>query len=321
MRKKTGLLAQDPKDIRDYELAEIQSLTEVVPEEYDLRSQMTPAGKQNWGSCTCWSACAVAEFWNTKEYHIPINLSEKFVYHNMKKISGLWNIQGDYLINAIKSLCKYGVPETKDYPDKKELSWDKYVKKEPSPEIYKKAEKYKGKTYWSVGRSIKEIQSAIFQNKCPVAIGMSWYSVFNKPAKDGKLPLPSGKKYGGHAFACVGWTKDKLWFKNSWGSSWGKNGYFYIPFENFSKYSIWNARVLLDVQESKQTGWVAIKYLRADTYAKGTNLTATTELRVREKPNTQCSVVMVLGKNKQCKILDDEVVEANGYRWQEIEVI
>jgi len=318
-----GLLAPDPEDIRDYQLAEIQEPLSVaeLPVEYNLRDQMTPVGKQNWGTCTCWSACAVAEFWNSREYQRTIDLSEKFVYHNMKVMSGLWSIQGDYLVNALKSVCNQGAPETKDYPDIKESSWDKYAHAEPSKEIYEKALEYKGKTYWTVGKTLQEIKSAIYKNKCPVAIGMKWYKCFNRTEKDGRLPLPTGKASGGHAFVCVGWTKGKLWFKNSWALRYGDKGYFYIPIEDFSKYPIWNARVMLDITADKFEGWVATKYLSVDTYKKGTMVSPSTSLRLRNKPTTDSESITTLKQGERCEIVSNEVVKANGYNWQQLKVV
>ena len=114
-----GVLSKDPTDIRDYQLANIQALVK-LPEEFDLRDKMSPVGRQNYGSCTSWGATAVKEYLDNKEYGKVINLSEKFVYHNTKKISGLWNNQGDYVRNALKSICDYGAPLLEDYPDIRE---------------------------------------------------------------------------------------------------------------------------------------------------------------------------------------------------------
>lgn len=320
-RHLTGVIAPDPKDPRDYQLADIQETKVELPEEFDLRKEMTPVGIQKYGSCTSWGTCAVKEFLDSKQYHKNINLSEKFVYHNTKKISGLWNIQGDYIVNALKSICKYGAPLQKDYPDTRDLNWNRYVHKEPSPKVYKEAEKYKGKTYWSVGKTLDEFRSAIYQNHSPVVAGMEWYLSYNRTDKDGKLRLPVGKPVGGHALAFVGWTKNKLWVKNSWGTRWGKNGYFYIPFDEFDKHTIWNARVLLDEDSKPMTGWLAVKFLEADKYAIGTEAKATTALRLREGAGTDKPIIKLLEPGEKCKIVDDEIVEANGYKWQKVSLI
>ena len=39
---------------------------------------------------------------------------------------------------------------------------------------------------------------------------------------------------GGHAIACVGWTRSSLILMNSWGSSFGFGGKCYLPFDEFS---------------------------------------------------------------------------------------
>lgn len=52
------------------------------------------------------------------------------------------------------------------------------------------------------------------------------------------VPMPSANEQvmGGHAVCCVGFDDNKKCFivKNSWGASWGLNGYFYMPYEYMS---------------------------------------------------------------------------------------
>src|SRR5947199_405968 len=47
-----------------------------------------------------------------------------------------------------------------------------------------------------------------------------WRSV----GKDGIIQ-PSETNIGGHAFAIVAYDADGLWIQNSWGASWGKQGF------------------------------------------------------------------------------------------------
>jgi len=315
-----GLLSQDPIDIRDYQLAEIQTPVE-LPEEFDLRDKMTSVQRQNWGTCTSHMADGVKEFLDKKEYGREIKLSQKFIYHNTKKISGLWDTQGDYLRNAFKSVCQYGACLEESFSDIKRNTWDKYIKDIPSEKAYKEAEKYKGKTFWTVGNTLEDFRQAIFQNKCPIGFGMKWDRGYYVPANDGRLSLPKGEELGGHAVICVGWTKDKLWFRNSHGTSWGLNGYSYIPFSEFEKHDIWNAYVLLDIEVPEtpeaKVGWVADGYLRKD-FVKDDIVYPNCNLNLRNAPwGTR---LKVLSKGEKIKILGERKKTTN-ITWEKVEVI
>lgn len=41
---------------------------------------------------------------------------------------------------------------------------------------------------------------------------------------------------GGHAIAITGWNDKGFIIRNSWGDSWGNNGYTILPYENFNKF-------------------------------------------------------------------------------------
>lgn len=317
-KRKLGCIP-DSRDSRDYQLLSIQKDTVPLPDEYDLRILMSPIGYQNFGSCWSWGTTAIKEYLDSEECGKTINLSEKFVYHTGKKISGLWGIQGDYIRTGLKALCEHGAPLLADYPDTKEKNWEVYAKKEPPLEIYKKAEKYRGKTYWAVGKSLEEIRQAIYQQKAPIVFGMMWFKGY-KPTSDGRLPLPSGKNLGGHCLSIVGWTKNKLWIRNSWGAKFGLNGYFYIPFGEFEKHDTFNAWILLDQDKPQATiGWVAEKFIeKAQKFAPNEIIKSTVNsLRIRENPTTNSSILGSLQKGENCTIVHNSQngIEANGYRW------
>ena len=126
--------------------------------------------------------------------------------------------------------------------------WIDYVKKEPSEDAYKDAEKYKGKTYWSMDLGLDNFKGALAVYKSPVLFVMKWYSSYN--GCKGILPLPD-RYVGNHAVACVGFDKECLIIKNSHGIGWGDKGYFYIPFEDFDKHTIYHPYVLLDLDKEK----------------------------------------------------------------------
>jgi C1A family cysteine protease len=73
----------------------------------------------------------------------------------------------------------------------------------------------------------------------PIVLGFSVYTAFEGSlvAKTGVLNMPQkGEKLlGGHAVLCVGYVdKDKRFIvRNSWGTDWGQDGYFTIPYDYF----------------------------------------------------------------------------------------
>jgi len=52
--------------------------------------------------------------------------------------------------------------------------------------------------------------------------------------RTGIVPIPNAneKPIGGHAAMAVGYddSKECLIVRNSWGTSWGEKGYFYLPY-------------------------------------------------------------------------------------------
>ena len=317
-----GCLGPDPKDVRDYQLFSAQPEIVKLPNTLELLSKMTSIQKQNWGTCTSHMADGITEFWNSQEHHKEIKLSQKFIYHNTKKISQLWNIQGDYVRNAMKSVCDYGAPLETTYPDIRRTNWEEYVREEPSVEVYKEAEKYKGKTYWRVGRTLENFLQAIYQNKCPIGFGMMWYESYRKITSDGKLPLPSGKQIGGHAIDAIDWINEKLRIRNSWGSNWGNNGYFYIPFNEFSKHTIWDCWVLTDIEKPEETtGWCAEKYLKelGPRFNLGDIITPTAKLNLRERPITSSKKITLLKPGQNLEVLEGNVQGGN-YKWWKVKV-
>lgn len=241
-----GLLGPDPKDERDLLASVLLPTAETLPDSFNLIDKMTSIQSQFYGSCTSHSVDGVKEYQETLEEGSEIKLANRFIYHNTKVLSGLWDNEGDYLRTAVKAVEKYGVPLEYEFIDTPEASWKQYVTKKPSDEVYLKALKYKAKGYLRVDNNLEAFKNALYQNKTPVACGMSWFKSMNKPDADGKISLPSGTS-GGHAISFVGWDGNKNWFRNSWGTNWGLNGYFYILTNEFSKYDFWDGWILFDL--------------------------------------------------------------------------
>lgn len=74
----------------------------------------------------------------------------------------------------------------------------------------------------------------------PVVTGIQVYESFESDAvaKTGIVPMPKANEQllGGHAVLAVGYndSKQQVIMRNSWGTSWGDKGYFYLPYTYFT---------------------------------------------------------------------------------------
>ena len=88
--------------------------------------------------------------------------------------------------------------------------------------------------YCAVEQSLCQLQG-VLASGYPFMFGFSVYDSFQDVGEDGlvTMPKPNESILGGHAVVAVGYDNPSRRFiiANSWGSSWGDNGYFYMPYE------------------------------------------------------------------------------------------
>jgi hypothetical protein len=96
----------------------------------------------------------------------------------------------------------------------------------------------------------------------PVLFGTNWYDAMFTPDSDGRVHL-NGKLAGGHEIEAyqIDAPNKRVWFANSWGSSWGVEGCFYLTFKDFGKLLSQQGDiiVLLPLTEPAPTPIVAAK--------------------------------------------------------------
>jgi hypothetical protein len=72
----------------------------------------------------------------------------------------------------------------------------------------------------------------------PVIVGTNWYQSMFDPDKNGVVSIAVGSKLaGGHEFEAVGYDADadQIIFANSWGTSWGQDGFFKMDSATFKR--------------------------------------------------------------------------------------
>jgi C1A family cysteine protease len=221
----------DPRDIM-YKVS-VPTAPQELPPMVDLRPKCPPIYNQgSIGSCTGNAIASAFQFGQMKLNKPNWIPSRLFIYYNERVMEGtVGEDAGATIRDGIKSVVDKGVcPET---------MW-KYVESKfatkPCSQAYKEALNNQIKEYLRISphtlRGVKEALADGF----PVIFGFSIYEsmMTDEVARTGYVPIPTSNEapVGGHAVKAVGYDDDKEWFivKNSWGTSWGDNGYFYLPY-------------------------------------------------------------------------------------------
>jgi C1A family cysteine protease len=222
---------KDKPDTRDYKYTVVAP--KVLPPLVDLRPLFPPVYDQGeLGSCTANSLAGAYQFGQIKQKEKSFIPSRLFIYYNERVLeNSVSQDAGAMIRDGIKTLVTNGVcPETTW-----KYSISKFAKK-PSATAYKLALNNQVKQYLKVTeQSLYDFKYCLSQGY-PIAFGFTVYEsmMTNTVANSGIVPMPkNGEKIlGGHAVLAVGYddSKKALIVRNSWGSEWGINGYFYLPY-------------------------------------------------------------------------------------------
>ena len=246
-----------------------------APASVDLRPWCSPIEDQGQlGSCTANAGVGIVEYFERRAHGKHLDGSRLFIYKTTRNLLGVTGDTGAWLRNTMAALVTCGVapehywPYTDQAPD---------FDREPPPFIYAVADNYEALKYFahdplsgSVSRpdllaSVKKFLVA----GVPSMFGFWGYPSFNFADKPEHIPLPTdqelrGEPEWGHAIVAVGYdnqrkikntvsnvtTSGALLIRNSWGTSWGDQGYGWIPYDYILK------GVAMDFWSVLSMGWV-----------------------------------------------------------------
>ena len=222
----------DLPDQRDYAYSLLLGKPTPPLPAVDLRSQCTPVEDQ--GELGCCTACALVgnlEYLKEKQVQRTDNFSKLFLYYNervIRKTTG--TDSGASLRDGIKTLVKVGDCLESLCPyDISQFTTT------PSREAYADAANHQITRYYRLS-SLMDMHNTL-SSGYPFVFGFAVYESFESEtvAKTGIVPLPTPTEHllGGHAVLAVGYDDDQacLIVRNSWGSAWGDQGYFYMPYD------------------------------------------------------------------------------------------
>jgi len=249
MKLSLGLIPSPP-DERDYLLSSFLPPLKVdLPEEWLYwQTWQTPVKYQaGLGSCVGFAVSGQKESFDHKEFGVPVDLSEQFLYGKCKEIDGMPNEEGTFIRAAMKVLKDYGVCEETYLPYE-----GRYPPSHTPKEGYlKNAIQYKILSYAAVGITREEMKIALFQNG-PVTTGIKVYDNFMEIPSNGIAQYPSGTYHGGHAILVLGYNSIGLICKNSWSTRWGNQGYCTIPWHVWESINMGEAWSIVDVINTKK---------------------------------------------------------------------
>lgn len=216
-----------------------------LPSSSDLRPQCPPIVDQgSVGSCTGNSLAGAWGFLELKELAAKLSgqaeefaatfvpASRLFIYWNERVMEGDPNQDGGAQIrDGVKTLASTGACDENLWPYNTSATFTA-----PSASCFSEAAGHKISQYMSLDNTNGQQLKACLAEGYPVVFGFTVYESFEsaQTAETGimTMPTPEDSPVGGHAVLCVGYDDARQMYiiRNSWGTSWGAGGYFFMPY-------------------------------------------------------------------------------------------
>jgi C1A family cysteine protease len=241
----------DLPDQRDHLFAAPPAVHAALPSAVDLTPNCPAVYDQGQlGSCTANGIAAAIEFDQMKQALADIfTPSRLFIYYNERVIEGtVGTDSGAQIRDGIKSISQKGACHEDLWPyDITQFTT------QPPDAAYADALKHVAVAYQRVAQDLTQMKGCLADGY-PFVFGFSVYHSFESQevAQSGHAPMPAASEQllGGHCVAAVGYDDANQWVKcrNSWGTGWGMQGYFTLPYAYLTQSNLssdfWTIRVV-----------------------------------------------------------------------------
>ncbi|MEO8086880.1 MAG: C1 family peptidase [Bacteroidota bacterium] len=220
-----------------------------IDKRVDLREWFSPIEDQgDLGSCTAHAGTSIYEYFEKRAFGRYIDGSHLFLYKATRNLMHETGDTGAFLRSTMGAMALFGIPPEEFWP------YDiNNFDEEPSSFCYAYGQNYQAISYCRLdqtGLTQAEILESIKLSTAaglPAMFGFTVYdSIYQAEATGGiPFPTPTDEIIGGHAVAIAGYddnmsitntnnnskTKGAFIIRNSWGTSFGDNGYCYLPYD------------------------------------------------------------------------------------------
>lgn len=247
---------KDKRDIKDKHLA----LATAYPDKYSVdMSKIGVFYQSKLGICTAAAlVCSIIEYLYWKKTGKFVQLSVAFLYIVTKTKIDQNIIEGSSLRSALKAAYKYGVCTEATFPTDVEMSHGEFISQKIPDAAWTEALNYTIGGYVSIPVDQSLIAAAMYKYG-PLYARFEVSSTWFTPSWMEKdiSPLKAGKPVlSGHATAIWSYdlsTDDEgMWLRNTWGSTWFRNGDGYFNFRDYKPTEVW-AVTLDSVQHLSDT--------------------------------------------------------------------
>ncbi len=223
----------DIPDARDLMYAAPAPVLAELPDKVDLRADLPAVYDQGeLGSCTANAIAAAFEYEQDRQGLQDFMPSRLFIYYNERVIEGTVDSDSGAMIrDGIKSVAKLGVCTETTWP----YEIAKFAAKPPD-DAFTEATQHTAAVYRRVTATPEQLKGCLAAGS-PIVFGFSVYQSFESAevAKSGEAQIPAADDVliGGHAVVAVGYddADERFVVRNSWGPSWGQEGYFTLPYD------------------------------------------------------------------------------------------
>ena len=238
-----------------------------LPKSWSLRQYCPVADDQGiYQTCVGWATAyaarticeAVKNGWKNADKNTAESFSPLFVYGKIKQIGTKECNMGTTLDDAMKLLKKTGVVKKK--------SFDTMCVEYVSSSLQNEASRYKIDDYFllfgpnhSYEDAVSKTKKAISEN-CPVVIAFQSFNSFKSRGFDCWNGDARGD-FGYHAMCVVGYDDSKyggaFQLMNSWGKDWGTNGFVWVRYNDYNKYTHDAVELYLNPAKTEKTTTVS----------------------------------------------------------------